>query len=1509
MHIPANVTYIGEYAFVGLKNLGSFTVDANNPNYSAIDGLLMSKDGKKLISAPAGRTGEFTVPATVEIIGFGAFENSKLTRVYFHENANILTLGYRAFYNSSITEIEIPASVVSIDYYAFGYCEDLVRVTFSEGNKLTGVYEGAFIGCIKLHDIILPSSIIEISDFAFYGCSSIDSIPVGDGSALLGIYDYAFAYTGLSGDFTTPETLIDIGAYAFAGNKFTSVTVPDANAQALIVGIGAFEGCNSLEEITLPFIGATFDDTDITWLGYIFGAGGYEANAAYVPKSLKKVTITEGISSVGTGAFWRLENIEEIDLPHSITMLYDYAFGGTTAKYELTNEVSVENGELDSYAIDGCVSSYFGSGIVGEVKLSDTVTYIDLLAIKASFNSTVNLLGLTVNPDNPNYTTIDGVVYNKDVTELLIVPFSKSGKLVMPDTVKTIAPEALSDCRNLLGITLSSAITELNGDAFYQCLNLKEIINHSKVDIDFDNCYSAYWTETIERPDGTRIYKDGETQYFTNEAGFVFKLHNGVYTLISCPDDEVVLPEYYNGNTYKINLSNNSNLKSVTVPGTVPCINNGAFDGCTALSEVIISEGVKHIENDSFFGCESIKSISLPITIESIGNTAFARCTSLAEITIDADNPYYCSADGILYDKALTKVITVPAGKAGKVTLKGGITTIGENAFRYCSLLTEITFPESVTTIEAGAFDGCHALESITIPENITYLPDRAFCDCLNLKSVILRGNTRVDSGAFNSCYVLQTLGISENNTYHVFENGILYNKAKTEIVLVLDTISGEVIIPDTITKIGMQQFFGLHGVTSIFVPKSVTDIGWGAFDGCSNLASITVDAQNPNYSSHGGVLYNKAQTEIVQVPGGISGNLSLPESISTITSETFDSAEKLSSITLPKSLVKIEDGAFYYCHELRAIYNNSDLDITFDSQSHGRIAEYAKLIVDKNGNKHYLGEDGGFEYVDTPDGFRFIKEYGKYTLISYNGTEDTVTLPVNINGNEYEIYRMTGVKNVVIPEGFTHIRDQAFEACLTLKSITIPSSVTSIGWAAFWMCENLTEIVIPGDIIRIGEHAFAKCTNLKSITISDNACGISANAFDETAYYNNAENWIGGGLYIGKHLIKVSEDVKYFEVRNGTKSIATGAFEGCYRLVKVTLGGDHISALAPLTNLKTIVINEFPTHSVKEYFSGSEVPLTLETVVLKLGVIIHENAFNEISGITICVESDDEDMGWDENYLNWHNGNKILYGDDWITADFYDENGNCVSENIFSVSQIIRVPWMDNHTNGEYIYIFEGFDTDGDGTVDSIPATSANDINAHAVYYKKHVCEKGHSLTEWYYTVESGCETAGEARRDCERCGYFEIRPSEETPALGHSFTKYTFNNDATYTKDGTKTAKCDRCNATDTQTDKGSALGLAQKFKDEMAALSGNSGTESTYMELYSVLQTYASLSEEEKASVAAEYTVLQQMITAYNAKAQTANKELADATEIAFAPMVSAGFVFLAALWFLLKKKFFI
>ena len=175
---------------------------------------------------------------------------------------------------------------------------------------------------------------------------------------------------------------------------------------------------------------------------------------------------------------------------------------------------------------------------------------------------------------------------------------------------------------------------------------------------------------------------------------------------------------------------------------------------------------------------------------------------------------------------------------------------------------------------------------------------------------------------------------------------------------------------------------------------------------------------------------------------------------------------------------------------------------------------------------------------------------------------------------------------------------------------------------------------------------------------------------------------------------------------------------------------------------------------------------------------------------------------------------------------------------------------------------------------------------------------------------AEATCTADGSYDRVvyCSVCHVCLDREVKTIDRLGHCFTNYHPNGDATYTEDGTMTAKCDRCNATDTQQDVGSALGLIQKFRDQIGALPPAEVTEKTYQALYAALQTYAALTTEEQAAVSAEYEVLGQRIADYNAGVQSLNSSLADATKIGLAPIMTCGFTFAAALWYLLSKRVF-
>ena len=241
-----------------------------------------------------------------------------------------------------------------------------------------------------------------------------------------------------------------------------------------------------------------------------------------------------------------------------------------------------------------------------------------------------------------------------------------------------------------------------------------------------------------------------------------------------------------------------------------------------------------------------------------------------------------------------------------------------------------------------------------------------------------------------------------------------------------------------------------------------------------------------------------------------------------------------------------------------------------------------------------------------------------------------------------------------------------------------------------------------------------------------------------------------------------MSKDTVHF-TRRDIRCIADGAFDECYKLKTLAIGGNHTYALSSLTNLETLFITEMPSR-IGGYFGGV-VPITLKNIVIAEGVKMNSSAFAGISGVTIFVEASKvEAQHWDENYPGWNNGNKVVYGGDWVFADFYGADDTLTNSGIFKTSQVIRVPYIKDYTDGINQYVFKGFDIDGDGVVDSIPATSSVDIEAKAIF-------SAHCLHSEFTTIvqkKPTCIENGIEADICDHCG--DRLAERNVSALGHT-------------------------------------------------------------------------------------------------------------------------------------------
>ena len=241
---------------------------------------------------------------------------------------------------------------------------------------------------------------------------------------------------------------------------------------------------------------------------------------------------------------------------------------------------------------------------------------------------------------------------------------------------------------------------------------------------------------------------------------------------------------------------------------------------------------------------KNVVSIIINAGITSMDSSAFENCYNLTSITVDIENENYSSENGILFNKDKTELICFLSAKSdSSYTIPNSVTSIGSYAFSGCNNLTSITIPNSVTSIGSYAFSGCDNLTSITIPNSVTSIGSYAFSDCYNLTSITIPNSvTSIDYDAFYRCTNLTSITVDIENKSYSSENGILFNKDKTEIIRYSPGKNdSSYTIPNSVTNIGSYAFSDCYNLTSVTIPNSVTSIGGYAFSGCDNLTSITI--------------------------------------------------------------------------------------------------------------------------------------------------------------------------------------------------------------------------------------------------------------------------------------------------------------------------------------------------------------------------------------------------------------------------------------------------------------------------------------------------------------------------------------------------------------------------------------------------------------------------------------------------------------------------------------------
>ena len=951
-----------------------------------------------------------------------------------------------------LTSVTIPESITNIGTAAFSSCSELTTVNFNAincttmgsagvsvfssctslstlniGDNVKNIPANAFKNCSGLETITIGNSIESIGNYAFSDCSSLTSVYVNDISKWcaisfdglstyanpLGLAHNLYINNELVTDLVLPDAITEIKPYVFQNATcLTSVTIPGSVTS---IGSQAFYGCTSLATVN-------FNAENCTTMGSLSSPAFFNCT------SITTLNIGERVKNIPNNAFRECTGLIEITIPDSIISIGEWAFGvcsglttvnfnpkncttmGSSARpafYNCSSFANLNIGErvktIPDNAFSGC------SGLT-EITIPDSVTFIGDLA----FSGCTGLTTVNFNATNCTSmgTTNYAAFYNGSFSILNI-----------GERVKNIPDYAFYHCSGLTEITIPDSVTSIGGYAFSDCTGL------TTVNFNAENCTSMGGTSTFS---------------------------NCTFTTLNIGERVKSIPNYA--------FYDCSGLTgSLTIPDSVTNIGSYAFSGCTGISEITIPNSVTSIGDKTFDGCTGLNTVNFNAeNCTTAGTTNYSSFSNGTFTTLNIGNNVKNIPQYTFYGcTGLTEII-----------ISDSVTNIGTYAFYNCSGCEVLTIGKSVETIGTDAFSGCNFstlnyntancsstpfanntnITTLTIGADVESIPEGAFSSCTGIATVNFNATncTSMESYSnpvFSTCSSLSTLNIGENVINipnYAFKN--------------CSSLTGSLIIPNSVTIIGKEAFLGCDGFTSVYIGNSVDSVKSHALS-CTGLTAVYYagslaewcaisfewdGSSNPLSYAHNLYINNELVTDLV-----------IPETVTEIKAYAFRNATCLSSVTIPNSVTSIETSVFYGCSGLTAVYYTGNID------------EWCGILF-ANETANPL--------------------YNAHNLYINNELVTSLVIPETVTEiKQYAFYGASALTSVTFPNTLLSIGIDAFDSCIGLSEITIPNSVTSIANIAFWACSGLTTVKIGNSVENIGSSAFSQCENITEIYITAN--------------------------------------------------------------------------------------------------------------------------------------------------------------------------------------------------------------------------------------------------------------------------------------------------------------------------------------------------------------------------------------------------------------------------------------
>ena len=858
----------------------------------------------------------------------------------------------------------------------------------------------------------------------------------------------------------------------------------------------------------------------------------------------KETVIPGTVTVIGEAAFYGLEDLAEISIPNGVTQI------GRTAFYNCTSLTSM--------------------------KLPDSVTAIGAYA----FDGDAALESINI----PDGVTLIGGSAFYDCKSLR--------NITIPDSVTQIGNFAFYNCEALTSITIPGSVEAINYGTFKYCDNLKKatLLNGVKTisEGSFEGCNalaSIYLPKTLTTIEDYSFLNNQGLQYVY----FLGSPEERNFSIDYSKNKPLQAAEwrYLEGScgenaSYRFDPETNTLFISGSGAMATYSTTGSPFYCQDFIEHIVIEEGITRVGDFTFVGCTGVLDVIVPQSLTTVYRGAFRDCSQLSDVyyigtqtqweSVAIQNPNdpllnaakhfdcsrgFCgeevryffngttltlSGTGAMYDFYESGDSPFYGESAIKnIVIGGGITHIGNNAFCYCTGLTDVTIPTTVTSIGERAFIGCSKLAKVNYTGTQDEWDDIAIGTGNGLLTKVKPQMVKGPCGKYaRYSYNPNTGVLTITGTYAMYDYSVGAAPWYENRLFI-----SSVVIEDRISAIGANAFADCMNMTSVTIGRQVTTIGDGAFNGCDKLATvnyartqadwddITIGENNTPLTNikpqYGGKCGTNATYHFDPASGTltISGSgamedygsdypgyyglrdsitaIIINEGITRIGNIAFYNLQNVESVTIPTTVTAIGRSAFQYCYGLTDVYY-AGAGMEWDNIGIGAVNDALEDATMHFGKENILtGECGEHVYfslnLDTNtltisgSGAMYDYEYAPWDDYKYDIFTIVVESGITAIGNR--AFEDCAVNDVSIAGTVTFIGNYALSSCDSLSAVEIPSSVAYIGEGAFTYCTDLTSVEIPAGITGIEKFTFMNCTALQSITIPASVSRIDAYAFD----------------------------------------------------------------------------------------------------------------------------------------------------------------------------------------------------------------------------------------------------------------------------------------------------------------------------------------------------------------------------------------------------------------------------